>query len=59
VTLGLAIAWAGLRWIGPSAAADAGVYASAAALAVIAAVASAWIPARSASRISVQEAIRG
>ena len=59
VTLGLAIAWAGLRWLGPSAAADAGVYASAAALALIAAVASAWIPAQRASRISPQEAIRG
>lgn len=59
VTLGLAIAWAGLRWLGSPVTADAGVYASAAALALIAAVASAWIPARRASRVSPQEAIRG
>ena len=59
VTLGLAIAWAGLRWLGPPTAADPSVYVSAAALALIAAVASAWIPARRASRVSPQEALRG
>jgi len=59
VTLGLAIAWAGLRWLGATATADASVYASAAALALVAAVASAWIPASRAAKISPQEAIRG
>jgi hypothetical protein len=61
VTLGLGVAWTGLRWLGPAApdtaARDAGVYAAAATFALVTTVASAWIPAR--SRVSPQEAIRG
>jgi putative ABC transport system permease protein len=63
VTLGLGVAWTGLRWLGPAAtdtaARDAGVYAAAATFALVTALASAWIPARRASRVSPQEAIRG
>ena len=63
VTLGLGVAWTGLRWLGPAAtdtaARDASVYAGAATFALVAALASAWIPARRASRVSPQEAIRG
>jgi predicted permease len=63
VMLGLGVAWAGLRWMGPVAtdggSAEIGVYASAAMFALLAALASALIPARRASRVSPQEAIRG
>jgi ABC-type antimicrobial peptide transport system permease subunit len=52
-------AFAARRWLGATATADASVYASAAALALVAAVASAWIPASRAAKISPQEAIRG
>ena len=61
VGLGLVLAWIAMRWFQPATGGigqDQAVYAAAAVLAVIAAVLSAYVPARRAASVSPQEALR-